>query len=187
MRVTYKDLQNKSYKQLIKEGAKEEQIQKKLSDLYLKNDRQLIINEKEGYTLSKALKELKKGRVTQGVLIEKTARSNVKKDVTALKKASKLMGKNSYANKVYTQYQRGEINIYQLNNFLYKYTDNPAKYEESINGNSDVEIIMDLEVDNWLKPYLDQAKITREKKQNQKVAKIKTLNEQAWRSTRAVR
>lgn len=172
MRVTYKDLQNKSYKELIKQGATDTQIQNKLSSFYLKEGRQLIINENEGKTLSKALKELKKGRVRQGVLIEKTARSNVKKDISALKKVSKILGKDSYASKVYNQYQRGEVNVYQLNNFLYKYKDNPAKYEGNATGVSNVEILLDSEVDNWLEKYIENANINRKAKQTKKAKEI---------------
>ena len=189
MRITYKDLRNKSYKELIKSGATDKQIQQKLSDFYLRENRQLIINEKDGLTLSKALKELKKGRVSQGVLLEKTIRFGVKNDIKNLKKLTKTLGKNSFAANLYNRFQRGEINVYQLNDSVFRYSNNPAKYESDFTGNSDIEIITAEERNNhWNDRKILQALRENDNPQSKRnLVKLISQPEEAWRSKKAVR
>lgn len=129
MRVTYKDLETKNFSTLIKQGATQDQLLNKLSNYYLKENRQLIINEKQGLTISKAMSDLKKGRVRQGVYIHKTATTNIKNDIKNLKKISKHFGKDSFANTLLKEFKRGEINVYQLNSSVYRYQNNISEYE----------------------------------------------------------
>lgn len=130
MRVTYKDLETKSYSQLIKEGATKEQLLNKVSNYYLKEQRVLTINENEGKTLSRAIKLLKRGNVSQGIWIHDTQLEQTKQDVSFLKKASKIVKGEGFASKILNEYQTGQINPYQLNHIMYKYSQNPAQYEK---------------------------------------------------------
>lgn len=129
MRVTYKDLETKSYSQLIRQGATEDQLLNKLSNYYLKENRQLVINERQGKTISKAMADLKKGRVRQGIYIHRTAKTNITNDLKNLKRISKHFGKDSFASTLLKEYRRGEINVYQLNTSVYRYQNNISEYE----------------------------------------------------------
>lgn len=140
-KLTYDMLKKYSYKELIKKGFSESTILSKVSDYYLKNQRILTINNLEGKTLSRALKLLKRGNVSQGVWIEKTQYDITKLDVRALKKISKSIGKDSFANKILTEFQNGEINPYQLNHILHSYASNPSQYE-SANKVDTVELLV---------------------------------------------
>lgn len=133
MRITYKDLETKSYSQLLKEGASENQILNKLSNYYLKEQRVLTINEKEGKTLSRALKLLKRGNVSQGTWIHNTMLETTKNDVKLLKQIVKVIGKDSFANKILHQFQTGESNPYQIHKIMYNYASNPSMYEDKEN------------------------------------------------------
>lgn len=130
-KLTYDMLKKYSYKELIKKGFSESTILSKVSDYYLKNQRILTINEAEGKTISRALKLLKRGNVSQGVWIEKTQYDITKLDVRTLKKISSAIGKDSFANKILTEFQNGLINPYQLNKIIHSYASNPAQYEKS--------------------------------------------------------
>lgn len=143
MRVLYKDILTKSYSALKKAGATDNQIRKTLSKYYLKEGRQLIINESKGQTLSKALIDLKKGRVRQGVVIPKTAITNLKNDIKNLQKLNKYFGKDSFAGKLLNKYERGEMNAVALHNSMYSYVNNLAEYEDKAINNSNIEIIVD--------------------------------------------
>lgn len=143
MRLTYELLKSLSYKQLIKAGFSEKQILTKLSKFYLKEQRQLIINEEKGLTIERALRQLKKGKVDQGNWIIKTALNTLKKDIADLQRLSKYFGKNSFANDILRQYQRGEINIYKLHNSMYTYSNNLAQYETKEVKNKEINILID--------------------------------------------
>lgn len=142
MRVTYKDLATKSYSALLKEGATENQILNKLSNFYLKEQRILTINEKEGKTLSRALRLLKRGNVSQGTWIPETQYEKTKKDVKVLKQISKTIGKKSFANRILDEFQNGAINSYQLNSIMHSYANNPAQYEDK-EGIEEIELLVD--------------------------------------------
>lgn len=142
MRVTYKDLETKSYSQLIKEGATKEQLLNKVSNYYLKEQRVLTINESEGKTLSRAIRLLKKGNVSQGEWIHDTMIEQTKIDVKLLKQITRTIGKDSFAGTLLNEYQNGEVNVYQLNSAIQKYASNPAMYEEE-NGVEDVELLVE--------------------------------------------
>ena len=142
MRVTYKDLETKSYSTLIKEGATEEQLLNKVSNYYLKEQRVLTINESEGKTLSRAIKLLKRGNVSQGTWIHDTMIEQTKSDVKLLKKITKIIGKDSFAGTILNEYQNGEINVYQMNKSIQKYASNPAMYEGE-NDIDEVELLVD--------------------------------------------
>ena len=142
-RLTYELLKTLSLSKLKRMGFSEKQILNKLSKLYLKEQRQLIINENTGQTLSKALRLLKKGKVSQGNWIQKTAVTNLKNDVSNLEKLSKYFGKDSFASKMLNQYQRGEINVYRLHNAMYSYVNNIAEYEGKEITSSKIFAIID--------------------------------------------
>lgn len=142
MRITYKDLETKSYSQLIKEGATKEQIQTKVSNYYLKEQRVLTINEKEGKTLSRAIKLLKKGNVSQGTWIHETMLDKTKSDVKLLKQITKIIGKDSFAGQLLNEFQRGEKNPYQLHSAMQKYASNPTMYEND-NNIDEIELLVD--------------------------------------------
>lgn len=142
MRVTYKDLETKSYSRLLKEGATKEQLLNKVSNYYLKEQRVLTINESEGKTLSRAIKLLKRGNVSQGTWIHDTMIDKTKGDVKLLKQITKSLGKDSFASTLLNEFQNGEINPYQLNTAISKYASNPAMYEGE-NGIDEVELLVD--------------------------------------------
>ena len=142
MRITYKDLATKSYSQLIREGATENQILSKVSSFYLKEQRILTINEQEGKTLSRAIRLLKRGNVSQGTWIPETQYETTKKDVKALKKISKTIGNNSFASRILDEYENGAINPYQLNSIMHSYANNPAQYEEK-EGIEEIELLVE--------------------------------------------
>lgn len=142
-RLTYALLKKLSLSALKKAGFTEPQILKKLSKLYLKEQRQLIISENTGKTLSNALRLLKRGKYTQGVWVQKTAVTNLKNDVSNLEKLSKYFGKDSFASKLLNQYQRGEINVYRLHNAMYSYTNNLAEYEGKSITDSKIQAVVD--------------------------------------------
>ena len=128
-RLTYELLKTLSLSKLKRMGFSEKQILNKLSKLYLKEQRQLIVNENTKNTLSNALRKLKRGKYDQGVWIQKTAVTNLKNDVKNLNNLSKYFGKDSFASKLLNQYQRGEINVYRLHNAMYTYVNNLQEYE----------------------------------------------------------
>ena len=128
-RLTYELLKTLSLSKLKRMGFSEKQILNKLSKLYLKEQRQLIVNENTKNTLSNALRKLKRGKYDQGVYIQKTAISNLKNDVKNLNNLSKYFGEDSFATKLLNQYQRGEINVYRLHNAMYSYVNNISEYE----------------------------------------------------------
>lgn len=142
MRVTYKDLETKSYSTLIKEGATKEQLLNKVSNYYLKEQRILTIDEKEGKTLSRAIKLLKRGNVSQGTWIHDTQYETTKNDVKILKQIKNSIGKDSFAGKILNEYQNGEINPYQLNSIIHSYASNPAQYEKE-EGVDEIELLVD--------------------------------------------
>ena len=130
MRVTFKDLATKSYSRLIKEGATESQILNTLSNFYLKEQRILTINESEGKTISRALKLLKRGNVSQGTWIPDTMVQTTKTDVKLMKKINSALHKNSWIGGILNEYQTGKINSYQLHHIVDRYSQNPALYEK---------------------------------------------------------
>lgn len=142
MRVTYKDLETKSYSTLIKEGATKEQLLNKVSNYYLKEQRVLTINEKEGKTLSRAIKLLKRGNVSQGTWIHDTQIDQTRTDVSFLKKASKITKGKGFASKILNEFQTGQINPYQLNHIMHSYAQNPAMYEEQENV-EEIELLVE--------------------------------------------
>ena len=142
MRITYKDLETKSYSQLLKKGATKEQILNKVSNYYLKEQRVLTINEKEGKTLSRAIKLLKRGNVSQGIWIPETQYETTKSDVKILKQIKKIIGEDSFASKILNEFQNGEINPYQLNHIMHRYANNPAQYEDK-EGIDEVELLVE--------------------------------------------
>jgi len=141
MRLKYSDLKTRGYAELIKKGATKEQILNKLSNLYLSENRQLIINETKGLTISKALRELKRGKVSQGVYIHKTARVNTKRDISTLKLIEKAYGKDTYATSLLNQYRRGESNVYQIHEATSKIVSNPSEYLDGSLENEITSII----------------------------------------------
>ena len=142
-RLTYDLLKTLSLSKLKKMGFSEKQILNKLSKLYLREQRQLIINENTKNTLSNALRKLKRGKYDQGVWIQKTAVTNLKNDVKNLNNLSKYFGKDSFASKLLNQYQRGEINVYRLHNAMYTYVNNLSEYEGKEITSSKIFAIID--------------------------------------------
>ena len=142
-RLTYELLKTLSLSKLKKMGFSEKQILNKLSKLYLREQRQLIVNENTKNTLSNALRKLKRGKYDQGVWIQKTAVTNLKNDVSNLEKLSKYFGKDSFASKMLNQYQRGEINVYRLHNAMYSYVNNINEYEGKEITSSKIFAIID--------------------------------------------
>ena len=142
-RLTYELLKTLSLSKLKRMGFSEKQILNKLSKLYLREQRQLIINENTKNTLSNALRKLKRGKYDQGVYIQKTAVSNLKNDVKNLNNLSKYFGEDSFASKLLNQYQRGEINVYRLHNAMYSYVNNIAEYEGKEITDSKIFAIID--------------------------------------------
>ena len=142
-RLTYELLKTLSLSKLKRMGFSEKQILNKLSKLYLKEQRQLIVNENTGQTLSNALRKLKRGKYDQGVWIQTTALSNLKNDVKNLNNLSKYFGKDSFASKLLNQYQRGEINVYRLHNSMYSYVNNLQEYESKDITNSKIQALVD--------------------------------------------
>ena len=142
-RLTYDLLKTLSLSKLKRMGFNEKQILNKLSKLYLREQRQLIINANTGQTLSKALRLLKKGKVSQGNWIQTAAWSNLKDDIKKLNKLSKYFGKDSFASKLLNQYQRGEINVYRLHNSMYTYVNNLSEYEGKEITSSKIFAIID--------------------------------------------
>ena len=142
-RLTYELLKTLSLSKLKRMGFSEKQIINKLSKLYLREQRQLIINENTKNTLSNALRKLKRGKYDQGIWIQKTAISNLKNDIKNLNTLSKYFGKDSFASKLLNQYQRGEINVYRLHNAMYSYVNNIAEYEGKEITSSKILAIVD--------------------------------------------
>ena len=142
-RLTYDLLKTLSLSKLKKMGFSEKQILNKLSKLYLREQRQLIVNENTKNTLSNALRKLKRGKYDQGVWIQKTAVTNLKNDVKNLNNLSKYFGKDSFASKLLNQYQRGEINVYRLHNAMYSYVNNINEYEGKEITSSKIFAIID--------------------------------------------
>lgn len=142
-RLTYELLKTLSLSKLKRMGFSEKQILNKLSKLYLREQRQLIVNENTKNTLSNALRKLKRGKYDQGVYIQKTAVSNLKNDVKNLNTLSKYFGKDSFASKLLDQYQRGEINVYRLHNAMYSYVNNISEYEGKEITSSKIFAIVD--------------------------------------------
>ena len=93
-KLKYADLFNFSKSELLRAGFSEKQILKKVSNFYLKEGWQLIINDSTGQTLSRALRELKRGRLSQGTLIPKTARKQLRQDLSNLTKLTKKLYHN---------------------------------------------------------------------------------------------
>ena len=156
-RLTYDLLKTLSLSKLKRMGFSEKQILNKLSKLYLKEQRQLIINENTGQTLSNALRLLKKGKVSQGNWIQTTALSNLKNDVKNLNNLSKYFGKDSFASKLLNQYQRGEINVYRLHNSMYSYVNNLQEYESKDITNSKIQALVDNYNPNEFEKYTYQS------------------------------
>ena len=142
-RLTYELLKTLSLSKLKRMGFSEKQILNKLSKLYLREQRQLIVNENTKNTLSNALRKLKRGKYDQGVWIQKTAVTNLKNDVSNLNNLSKYFGKDSFASKLLNQYQRGEINVYRLHNAMYTYVNNLSEYEGKEITSSKIFAIID--------------------------------------------
>ena len=142
-RLTYDLLKTLSISKLKRMGFSEKQILNKLSKLYLKEQRQLIINENTKNTLSNALRKLKRGKYDQGVWIQKTAVTNLKNDISNLEKLSKYFGEDSLSTKLLNQYQRGEINVYRLHNSMYSYVNNLQEYESKDITNSKIQALVD--------------------------------------------
>ena len=152
VRLTYDLLKTLSLSKLKRMGFSEKQILNKLSKLYLKEQRQLIINENTKNTLSNALRKLKRGKYDQGVWIHKTAISNLKNDIKNLNNLSKYFGKDSFASKLLNEYQRGEINVYRLHNAMYTYVNNLSEYEsKGITSNNIFTIIDNYNPENFEK------------------------------------
>lgn len=141
--LKYTDLFSFSKSELLKAGFSEKQILNKLSKFYLKEGRQLIINDSSGQTLARALRELKKGRVRQGVTIPKTAQTSLKQDLSNLRKLSKSLGKDSLANKLLNGYEKGELNFSQLHNSLAKYVNNIEEYVNKDILNNNTQLLID--------------------------------------------
>lgn len=139
MRLTYAILKTKSYSQLKRMGATDKQIQAKVSAFYLKEGRQLIVNERAGQTLSKALSGIKKGNVRQGVDIHRTAKKDLKDNLKNLRTVRGILGKESFANKLITQYERGELSVFQLKWAAKRYASMPESYEPKLSGSVVVE------------------------------------------------
>lgn len=129
-KLTYDMLKKYTYKELIKKGFSESSILSKVSDYYFKNQRILIINKAEGKTISRALKLLKRGNVSQGVWIEKTQYDITKLDLRLLRKVSNAIGKNSFANTLLVDFKAGRTNPNHLHNILHSYISNPSQYED---------------------------------------------------------
>lgn len=136
-RLTYKLLRNTSYGNLIKMGFTPEKILEKLTNFYLKEGRQLTIPRvlKDGKSvfdykaLAKAVNELNKGRVRMGKIIDITMQTQNKLNIKVLKQLTSTYGEDSFAKKLYSSYQAGEINVYQLNKSVHTYVNNIAEYE----------------------------------------------------------
>lgn len=141
--LKYADLFNFSKSELLKAGFSEKQILSKLSKFYLKEGWQLVINESKGETLSRALRELKKGRLSQGVKIPKTALTEVKQDLSTLRKLSKTFGKDSLASKLIKEYENGEINNWQMHNALSTYVNSIKDYEPKAKLKGDIQLFID--------------------------------------------
>ena len=142
-RLTYELLKTLSLSKLKRMGFSEKQILNKLSKLYLREQRQLIINENTKNTLSNALRKLKRGKYDQGIWIQKTAVTNLKNDISNLEKLSKYFGEDSLSTKLLNQYQRGEINVYRLHNSMYTYVNNLSEYEGKEITSSKIFAIID--------------------------------------------
>lgn len=141
--LKYADLFNFSKSELLKAGFSEKRILNKLSKFYLKEGRQLIINDSTGETLARALRELKKGRVRQGVTIPKTAITQLKQDLSNLTKLTKKLGIDSLANKLLKEYEKGELNFSQLHNSLSKYVNNIEEYVNKDILNNNTQLLID--------------------------------------------
>lgn len=143
MRLTYDLLKNFSYKELLKKGFSEKQITNKLRNFYYKESRALIINPEKGLTISKALQDLKKGRVRQGRTLPKPAINTLKKDLKNLNELSDIVDKinknnklsdndavSNYAKNIIDRYNKGQISAYDLHNAVYSYSNNIDMYIE---------------------------------------------------------
>ena len=110
-------------------------IKGKLSDYYLyKEQKQLLLGEDDAKEIIKALNQFRKGRMYKNTKdISKYSLSHAKEDIKSLKRLAKYFGKNSTANKILDDYQKGFNNIYQMNARLQKYVANYEKYEGNIN------------------------------------------------------
>lgn len=141
--LKYADLYKYSFSTLKKMGFSEKVITNKLRRFYLNEGRQLILNPEMGQTVSSALRKLKYGRLTQGVLIPKTARTNLKNDIKSLEKLEKYFGNNSFANKLLTSYRKGEMNFAQLHNSVQRFTNNIEQYEDKNVTSDEINLIID--------------------------------------------
>ena len=157
VRLTYDLLKTLSLSKLKRMGFSEKQILNKLSKLYLREQRQLIINENTKNTLSNALRKLKRGKYDQGVWIQKTAVTNLKNDISNLEKLSKYFGEDSLSTKLLNQYQRGEINVYRLHNSMYSYVNNLQEYESKDITNSKIQALVDNYNPNEFEKYTYQS------------------------------
>lgn len=142
-KLKYADLFNFSKSELLRAGFSEKQILKKVSNFYLKEGWQLIINDSTGQTLSRALRELKKGRLSQGTLIPKTARKQLRQDLSNLTKLTKKLGDDSLANNLLKGYEKGELNFAQLHNSLAKYVNNIEEYINKDIITNDTQLLID--------------------------------------------
>ena len=156
-RLTYELLKTLSLSKLKRMGFSEKQILNKLSKLYLREQRQLIINENTKNTLSNALRKLKRGKYDQGVWIQKTAVTNLKNDISNLEKLSKYFGEDSLSTKLLNQYQRGEINVYRLHNSMYSYVNNLQEYESKDITNNKIQALVDNYNPNEFEKYTYQS------------------------------
>ena len=145
--LKYADLFNFSKSELLRAGFSESQILNKLNKLYLREGRQLIINENTGQTLSRALRQLKRGIVDQGVSLPKPALQMYKEDMKNLnnliKNNKKLFNKDSLPYQWFERAKTGEMYFSEVHNAMKSYFSNPQLYIEQEKITKDLELFID--------------------------------------------
>lgn len=128
--LTYSKLEVFSLSQLKKMGYSTKSIYNKLNSYYRKEGRQLMLDKTDEKSFTRAIRDLKKGKLYSSRVIVKTERSREKLAYNKLKKIAEKTSSDSFANQVLDSYQKGYMNSYQLNTTMSKFTANAGAYLE---------------------------------------------------------
>lgn len=128
--LNYAKLEVFSLSQLRKMGFTDKTIYNKLNNYYRKEGRQLMLDISDNKSFTKAIRSLKTRRLYSSRVIPTTERSKEKLAYTKLKQIADRTSKDSFANQILSDYQKGYVNAYQLRATMSKFTSNAGQYLE---------------------------------------------------------
>ncbi len=143
--LNYAKLEVFSLSQLRKMGYTDKAIYNKLNNYYRSKGKQLMLDVGDNKSFTKAIRSIKKSKtganLYSGRVIPKTEKSKEKMAYTILRKVANTTSKDSFANRVLDDYQKGYYNAYQLRSLVSNFTASAGSYFEGEDLNKVTYII----------------------------------------------